>query len=119
MHDILMEILDSDLLLFSFPLYCFAMPACLKALLDRTLPLGKLSMEKVGERYEHVKQKDFSHLRYAMICGCGFPNAKNNFEGVLKQWELMFGKESLAITVPEAPMFNVPEASEVTKPYLE
>lgn len=119
MRDILMEILDSDLLLFSFPLYCFGMPACLKALLDRTLPLGKLSMRKVGDRYEHVEQRDFSHLRYVMICGCGFPNAKNNFEGVLNQWQLMFGCDSLSITVPEAPMFNVPEAASATEPYLK
>lgn len=119
MRGILTEILSSDLLLFSFPLYCFGMPATLKALLDRTLPLGKLSMQKVGDRYEHVKQADFSHLRYAMICGCGFPNSKGNFEGVIKQWRLMFGEESLSITVSEAPMFNVPQAVGVTEPYLK
>ena len=119
MRGILMEILDSDLLLFSFPLYGFGMPAPLKALLDRTLPLGKLSMRKVGDRYEHEEQADFSHLRYVMICGCGFPKAKGNFEGVLEQWKLMFGRGSLSITVPEAPMFNAPEAAQVTKPYLE
>lgn len=119
MRDILKEILASDLLLFSFPLYHFGMPAPMKALLDRTLPLGKLAMRKVGERYEHVEQADFSHLRYVMICGCGFPNAKGNFEGVLKQWKLMFGEKSLSITVPEAPMFNVPEAVGVTENYLK
>lgn len=119
MKDILEEILASDLLVFSFPLYGFAMPAPLKALLDRTLPLGKMDMRKVGERYEHVEQADFSHLRYVMICGCGFPNAKGNFEGVLQQWRLMFGPDALAITVPEAPMFNAPEAAGVTEPFLE
>lgn len=119
MRGILEEILDSDLLLFSFPLYGFAMPAPLKALLDRTLPLGKMDMRKVGDRYEHVEQADFSHLRYVMICGCGFPNAKGNFEGVLQQWHLMFGPDALAITVPEAPMFNAPEAASVTGPFLE
>ncbi len=119
MKDILEEILGSDLLVFSFPLYGFAMPAPLKALLDRTLPLGKMDMRKVGERYEHVEQADFSHLRYVMICGCGFPNAKGNFEGVLQQWRLMFGPDALAITVPEAPMFNAPEAAGVTGPFLE
>lgn len=119
MRGILEDILASDLLLFSFPLYGFAMPAPLKALLDRTLPLGKLAMRKVGARYEHVEQADFSHLRYIMICGCGFPNATGNFEGVLQQWHLMFGPDALAITVPEAPMFNAPEAVSVTAPYLE
>lgn len=119
MRSILEEILESDLLLFSFPLYGFAMPAPLKALLDRTLPLGKMDMRKVGDRYEHVEQRDFSHLRYIMICGCGFPNAKGNFDGLLRQWRLMFGPDALAITVPEAPMFNAPEAASVTGPFLE
>lgn len=119
MRDILTEILASDLLLFSFPLYHFGIPAPLKALLDRTLPLGKLAMRKAGDRYEHVEQADFSHLRYVMICGCGFPNAKNNFEGILQQWRLMFGQDALSVTVPEAPMFNAPEAVGVTEPYLK
>ncbi len=119
MHDILNEILQSDILIFSFPLYCYGMPAPLKALMDRTLPLGSMAMHKVGGRYEHVAQADFSHLRYVMICGCGFPNSKNNFEGMIKQFELMFPNNNTIITVPESPMFNAPEAAEVTKPFLE
>ena len=76
MREILEEILTSDLLIWSFPLYCYGMPAPLKALLDRTLPLSSMAMQKVGDRYEHVGQADFSHLRYLMICGCGFPNSR-------------------------------------------
>ena len=64
MREILEEILASDLLIWSFPLYCYGMPASLKALLDRTLPLSSMAMQKIGERYEHVGQADFSHLRY-------------------------------------------------------
>lgn len=119
MQDILNEILQSDILVFSFPLYCYGMPAPLKALMDRTLPLGSMAMQKVGERYEHIAQADFSHLRYVMICGCGFPNSKNNFEGMIKQFELMFSDNNTIITVPESPMFNAPEAVTVTKPFLE
>lgn len=119
MHDILNEIIQSDILILSFPLYCYGMPAPLKALMDRTLPLGSMAMQKVGERYEHVAQADFSHLRYVMICGCGFPNSKNNFEGMIKQFELMFPNNNTIITVSESPMFNAPEAAPVTKPFLE
>ena len=35
MKAILEEILESDLLLFNFPLYCYGMPASLKAMLER------------------------------------------------------------------------------------
>lgn len=119
MRELLEEILRSDLLIFSFPLYCYGMPAPLKVLIDRTLPLSSMNMKKVGDRYEHVAQADFSHLRYVMICGCGFPNSKNNFEGMIKQFELMFPNNNTIITVPESPMFNAPEAAPVTKPFLE
>ena len=80
MKGILEEILDSDLLLFSFPLYCYGMPAPLKAIVDRVLPLSSMAMEKVGDRYEHVGQADFSRLRYLMYSGCGFPNWRQKVE---------------------------------------
>ena len=118
MRDILNEILDSDLLIWSFPLYCYGMPAPLKALLDRTLPLSSMAMQKVGERFEHVEQADFSHLQYLMICGCGFPNSKHNFEPALAQFKLCFPSNHTIITVPESPMFNAPEAAVVIEPRL-
>ena len=119
MRGILEEILESDLLLFSFPLYCYGMPAPLKALLDRTMPLSSMAMQKAGDRYEHVGQADFSHLRYLMICGCGFPNSRHNFEPAVMQFRLCFPCDHTIITVPESPMFNAPEADVVTKPRLE
>ena len=119
MKAILEKILESDLLVFSYPLYCYGMPAPLKAILDRVLPLSRMTMEKVGERYEHVGQADVSHLRYLMICGCGFPNSKHNFEAAVAQFKLMFPENHTIITIPESPMFNVPSADVVTKPRLE
>ena len=115
---ILEEILLSDLLIWSFPLYCYGMPAPLKALLDRTLPLSSMAMRKVGDRYEHVGQADFSHLRYLMICGCGFPNSRHNFEPAVAQFRLCFPGRHPILTVPESPMFSAPEAAAVTEPRL-
>ena len=118
MRGILEEILNSDVLIWSYPLYCYGMPAPLKALLDRTLPLSSMAMQKVGDRYEHVGQADFSHLKYVMICGCGFPNSKHNFEPAVMQFKRCFPNEHTIITVPESPMFNAPEAAAVTEPRL-
>ena len=118
MKGILDKILESDLLVFSYPLYCYGMPAPLKAILDRVLPLSSMAMEKVGERYEHVGQADVSRLRYLMICGCGFPNSKHNFEAAVAQFQMMFPDNRTIITIPESPMFNAPTADVVTKPRL-
>ena len=119
MRGILEDILQSDLLLFSFPLYCYCMPAPLKAIIDRVLPLSKMTMEKVGDRYQHVGQADYSHLRYLMISGCGFPNSRQNFEPAVAQFKLLFPHDHTILTVPESPLFNVPEADVVTGPRLE
>ena len=118
MRAILDEILDSDLLLFSFPLYCYGMPAPLKTLLDRTMPLSSMAMRKVGDHYEHVGQADFSRLQYMMICGCGFPNSRHNFEPAVAQFKQCFPCDHTILTIPESPMFNAPEAAVATEPRL-
>lgn len=120
MGEILKMILQSDIIIWSFPLYCYSMPAHLKALIDRTMPLSAMSMHEVNGKYEHDSQYDFSKLKYVMISGCRFPNFKNNFEAMVQQFINMFGEEdSTIITVPEAPMFNSKEAKSVTEPFLK
>lgn len=95
------------------------MPVMLKNLIDRTLPLSSMAMAEVNGRYVHVSQRDYSHLRYLMICGCGFPNSKKNFEPAVSQFELLFPNNHTILTVPESPMFNATEAAVVTVPRLE
>ena len=90
MPGILNKISACDLLLLSFPLYSYGMPAHLKALIDRTMPLASMTMQKEDGRYRHVCRVDLSHLRFLMICGCGFPNSKNNFEPAVAQFRLLF-----------------------------
>ena len=118
MRPILEAILDSDLLLFSFPLHSYGMPAPLKALFDRTLPLTSMAMRKSGDRYVHVGQADFSRLHFLMICGCGFPNSQHNFEPAVAQFKLCFPSRHTIMTIPESPMFNAPQAAIVTEPRL-
>lgn len=119
MASILKQILSSDVLVFSFPLYCYGMPASLKALLDRTLPMSHMTMEKTEEGYEHTAQSDFSHLRYVMICGSGFPSFEGSFDAVSRSFISMFPREkSTLLCVSESPMFSSPEASSVTIPFL-
>ena len=110
--------LASDLLLFSFSLYCYGKPAMLKNLIERTQPLSSMAMAEVDGRYVHIGQRDYSHLRYLMICGCGFPNSRRNFEPAVRQFELMFPGNHTILTVPESPMFSAPEAAAVTVPRL-
>ena len=118
MAALLRKMLQSDVLLFSFPLHSYGMPASLKNLIDRTLPLSAMAMQKVGDRYEHVGQANYEHLRFLMLCGCGFPNSRRNFEPAIAQFELLFPNRHTILTMPESPMFSAPEAAPVTTPRL-
>lgn len=66
MREILEQMLASDLLLFSFPLYCYGMPAMLKNIIERTLPLSSMAMAEMNGRYVHVGQWYFS-LKFSPV----------------------------------------------------
>lgn len=86
MREILEQMLSADLLLFSFPFHSYGMPAGLKNLVDRMLPLSSMAMTEANGRYVHAGQRDYSHLKFLMICGCGFPNSRRNFEPAVRQY---------------------------------
>ena len=116
------EILDlyanADVIIWSFPLYCYAMPSHLKAILDRTIPLVQLKMvEEPDGTVHHVPLVDFSKIHTLVISGCGFPDWDGNFDALRKMCELCFCKHEI-VCVPEAPLLNIPAASVVADPLL-
>ena len=117
------EILDlyraADLILWSFPLYCYGMPSHLMAVLDRTIPLIKMTMrEQEDGRVQHEALADFSKKHTLVICGCGFPDWDGNFDALKLQCRQCFGNLQM-VCVPEAPMLNVPAAAVVADPLLD
>ena len=117
------EILDlyrnADVIIWSFPLYCYGMPSHLKAVLDRTIPLVKMNMVRQTDgTVRHETLVDFSKIHTLVICGCGFPHWEGNFEGLKKMCKVCFGNPDI-VCVPETPLLNVPEAGAVVDPLLE
>ncbi len=117
------EILDlyrnSDVIIWSFPLYCYGMPSHLKAVLDRTIPLVKMKMVQLPDgTVRHEPLADFSKIHTVVISGCGFPNWEGNFDALKLMCKNCFGNLSM-VCVPETPMLNVPEAAIVADPLLE
>ncbi|MBR4424583.1 MAG: flavodoxin family protein [Oscillospiraceae bacterium] len=109
----------ADLVIWSFPLYCYGMPSHLKALLDRTIPLVKMQMRQEADgRVQHETLTDFSRQRTLVFCGCGFPDWDGNFDSLRLQCRQCFCNLQL-VCVPEAPMLNVPQAAVVAEPLLE
>lgn len=109
---------QADLVIWSFPLYCFGMPSHLKAVLDRTIPLIQMKMvvdEDGSVRHEALV--DFSKLHTLVISGCGFPTWEKNFESLRLQCEFSFGDPTM-VFVPETPLMNNPAAVSVVEPKL-
>lgn len=116
---ILDEYRSADLVIWSFPLYCYGMPSHLKAVLDRTIPLLKMNMtEEADGAVRHEALVDFSKLRTLVICGCGFPDWDGNFDSLRMMCARCF-RQYRIVCVPEAPMLNVPSAGVVAEPLLE
>ena len=116
------EILDlyrnADVIIWSFPLYCYGMPSHLKAVLDRTIPLVRMKMvQEPDGTVRHVPLVDFSKIHTLVICGCGFPNWDGNFEGLRAMCNVCFGGPDM-VCVPETPLLNIPEAAVVADPLL-
>ena len=109
---------DADLIIWSFPLYCYGMPSHLKAVLDRTIPLIRMKMiQEEDGSVRHEPLVDFSQKHTLVVCGCGFPDWDGNFDSLKLQCKQCFGNLTM-LCVPEAPMLNVPEAAIVADPLL-
>ena len=109
---------DADLIIWSFPLYCYGMPSHLKAVLDRTIPLVKMKMVRQPDgSVRHEALVDFSRVQTVVICGCGFPHWEGNFDGLKHMCKTCFG-DPVMVCVPETPMLNVPAAAIVADPLL-
>ena len=109
----------ADLIIWSFPLYCYGMPSHLKAVLDRTIPLMKMDMVQLSDgRVQHVPLADFSKIHTLVLCGCGFPDWEGNFDALKMQCKQCFENLTM-VCVPETPMLNVPQAAVVADPLLD
>lgn len=110
---------EADLIIWSFPLYCYSMPSHLKAVLDRTIPLLKMDMiQQPDGSVRHVPLVDFSKIHTLVICGCGFPDWDGNFDSLKIMCKTCFRDPDM-VFVPEAPLMNVPKAAIVADPLLE
>ena len=108
----------SDLIIWSFPLYCYGMPSHLKAFLDRTIPLVKMDMRQEEDgTVRHEALADFSRIHTVVLCGCGFPDWDGNFDALKMQCRQCFGNLTM-VCVPETPMLNVPAAAPLADPLL-
>lgn len=117
-NELLEKYKNADIVIYSFPLYSYAMPSHLKAFVDRLIPFNKMTMKVVDGAIRHVPRVDLSNQKLLFITGCGFPNFEDNFKGLNIMIKNKFGRKAEIINVSECPMLNEEEARPLTEPLL-
>lgn len=118
MKEVLEKIKNSDLVIWTFPLYCYGFPSNLKAYIDRLLPLSTpvQATDENGNTYHPARSEH--DVRFVMISGCGFPNKEGNYDAAIFSFNKMFPYSEI-ITCVEAPMLAVEEAKPLALQYLD
>lgn len=118
MAAILDKIAESDLVIWSAPLYCYGFPAPMKAIIDRILPHSMPDLA-VGENGETYHPKRFERdTKMMLISGSGFPDMEGNFDGLIFSFNRLFGKGNPMILCVESPLLNATGTEAVVEPYL-
>ena len=119
MTGILASVNESDVVIFSFPVYCHSIPAALKVVIERTMPLSFEKIVKNEEgHYHHIEREGSKQKRFVMICGSGYPQSRDDFELITKTFRRTFRQCDLTLTVEESPLFNIKDAEPLAKPRL-
>lgn len=85
------DILDSDIIIESFPLYFFGIPSGMKAFTDRLLPF---TMQYVGgESFHEMRYKELLKKKLVIISSCGYSEADAMYGAVKHQYDLICGKD--------------------------
>lgn len=90
------KILESDVIIVSFPLYFFGLPSKLKALLDRLLPFKKPYNGRPATEENPVIldfRYDFSGKKLILVSTCAHASRDYVYDPVVSQFDLIFGKD--------------------------
>ncbi len=61
---------------------------------------------------------DLSHQRHVLISTCGFYATKNNYDALIRQFEIMFSDKLTKIIRTEGELFHVPQLEGRISEYL-
>jgi len=120
MEEYLAKRIEADIIVWSFPLYCFNVPGGLKNFIDRGLPLKLPFMSPDDERGRHPSRYDLTHQSHIIISTCGFWTAEGNYDSITAMFNRIFGIGKYTnIFCPQSGIFGKPETKKIVEPYLE
>jgi putative NADPH-quinone reductase len=85
---VLQRVLESDVIIWAFPLYCYGMPAQVQAVQERMLPLVMPQLLRGADIYGQRSRYPKSGAKWVVICNCGFPERKH-FDPIVTKFRLL------------------------------
>ncbi|MGL4606634.1 MAG: NAD(P)H-dependent oxidoreductase [Eubacteriaceae bacterium] len=123
MEPLFQEYLQAEIIIWATPLYHFGITSTMKKFMERTLPelLPFIDSKGYGVyQHPHRYPELTENKKHILISNCGFPSEKNNYEGVFKQFDNLFGEGKWEkIICTEGELLNVHQLDNFTIPYLE
>lgn len=120
---VLAELLQADVIIWSFPLYYYTVPGLMKNLINRQLPL---LLPFMAEREDgvgngsHSARYNREWQKHVLISTCGFWTAADNYDAVLRMFDHICGKDGYtALFCGQGELFSVPQLKEHTGDYLK
>lgn len=120
---VLAELLQTDVIIWCFPLYYFSVPGMMKNLIDRQLPLVQPFMaarEDGAGNGSHESRHNRDWQKHVLVSTCGFWTAEGNYDAVLRMFDHICGKDDYtALFCGQGELFSVPQLKRHTGAYLK
>ena len=115
--------IETDLIVWSFPLYYYNVPGIFKNLIDRQLPMNLPFMSERTDgcgNGSHDTRYDMRNTKHVLISTCGFYTAESNYDSVTRMFDHFLGHGNYtSIFCGQGELFRVKELSARTDEYLE
>lgn len=120
MTELFQKYLQANLIIFSFPLYFFGMPANVKRIMDRLLPLyDEKVITRDGKTTQHEERYDLSKQRILVFSTGAYFNYEQNFDALDQQLDLIYGKRCDKIFCPGGQLLETQFLDYQTQSYLK
>ncbi len=117
------KILQADVIIESFPLYFFGMPAQMKAFTDRMMPFTEAYCGESAEGKTdslHAMRYGITSKKMIVISTCGYTDTVRIYEALEKEYNCICGPNGYTfLTCPQGELFHVEQLAELTNARLK
>ena len=120
MQELFQKYISADLVIWSFPNYFYGMPATVKRVMDRLLPIYYQNLKSDdGITTYHLRRHELKDQRYLLFCSCGLSNQANNTEGIRTQFRMLYGESCDMLFCAQSQLLSSSYMDYCTEPYLQ